>query len=232
MAGSGIGGVFNLGKTNSVNASTVLSGSTNGQQLRVVNPNTGAGATGVGISTSPSRPPLAVNSTVRVRNLNADLVDGVHASALQRRVSGTCANRSAIAAVNPNGSVSCAQSAIFPIQHLVPPDYLSSDDFSPSSLQVDLDCGHGGGAFIIFKDAGSSVATLNWMYSDGGTTSTVNADGVAIPPSVYKEFPISGTRLEGQFIWSEPHFVVTVNLHEFNGTECEVNGTAEVAYTP
>jgi dolichol kinase len=33
FAGSGIGAVFNLGKTNAVNATSVLQGSTNGQQL-------------------------------------------------------------------------------------------------------------------------------------------------------------------------------------------------------
>ena len=42
FAGTGIGGVFNLGRTNTVNGATVLQGSTNGQQLRVVNSSNGA----------------------------------------------------------------------------------------------------------------------------------------------------------------------------------------------
>jgi hypothetical protein len=79
LAGTGIGSVFNLGATNSVNASTVLNGTTNGQQLRIVNVSTGSAATGVGIHTDPSRPPLAVNSQAKVTNLNADMVDGMTA---------------------------------------------------------------------------------------------------------------------------------------------------------
>src|SRR6187551_2672438 len=41
LAGSGVGGVFNLGQTNTVNATSVLSGSTGGPQLKIVNSNTG-----------------------------------------------------------------------------------------------------------------------------------------------------------------------------------------------
>ena len=77
LAGTGIGGVFNLGATNTVNAPTVLQGSTSGQQLRVVNnTGTGTGTTGIGIHTAPNEPPLAVDSKIRVDNLNADLLDG------------------------------------------------------------------------------------------------------------------------------------------------------------
>jgi hypothetical protein len=77
LAGTGVGGVFNLGTTNTTNASTVLQGSTTGQQLRVVNSATkGTGITGIGIHTAGNEPPLAVNSTTRVNNLNADLLDG------------------------------------------------------------------------------------------------------------------------------------------------------------
>jgi len=79
LAGTGIGGVFNLGTTNRTNASTVLQGSTNGSQLRVVNDaRTG---TGIGIRTAANEPPLAVNSQRRVDNLNADLLDGQSAAA-------------------------------------------------------------------------------------------------------------------------------------------------------
>jgi len=79
LAGTGIGGVFNLGTSNRTNASTVLQGSTNGSQLRVVNDSrTGVG---IGISTNANEPPLAVNSRRRVDNLNADLLDGQSAAA-------------------------------------------------------------------------------------------------------------------------------------------------------
>jgi hypothetical protein len=82
LAGTGIGGVFNLGTTNTTNASTVLQGSTTGQQLRVVNTaTTGTGITGIGIHTAANEPPLAVNSTTRVNHLNADLLDGITSAA-------------------------------------------------------------------------------------------------------------------------------------------------------
>ena len=77
LAGTGIGGVFNLGRTNTTNASTVLRGSTKGQQLRVVNSaSTGSSTTGIGIHTAANEPPLAVDSKTKVNNLNADLLDG------------------------------------------------------------------------------------------------------------------------------------------------------------
>ena len=47
VAGSGVGGVFNLGQTNTVNARTVLQGNTSVQQLHVVNQSTAAGSVGV-----------------------------------------------------------------------------------------------------------------------------------------------------------------------------------------
>ena len=52
-------------------------------------------------------PPLAVNSCIKVANLNADNLDGLDSAALQKRVSGTCGAGSAVKSVNENGSVSC-----------------------------------------------------------------------------------------------------------------------------
>jgi hypothetical protein len=46
FAGSGIGAVFNLGKGNIVNHQSALSGSTNDQELRILNSNTGDHAAG------------------------------------------------------------------------------------------------------------------------------------------------------------------------------------------
>jgi hypothetical protein len=112
FAGTGIGSVFNLGRANVVNASTVLQGTTNGQQLRVVNPNTGTGATGIGIVTNAARPPLAVNSAAKVTNFNADLVDGLHAGSFQRVVTGKCASGSAISAISGNGTVTCTPTGV------------------------------------------------------------------------------------------------------------------------
>jgi hypothetical protein len=140
LAGSGIGGVFNLGQANTVDQTSTLSGTSSGAQLKVQNATTGAGyglwgteagqgvgvygtaatGTGVGVSgrhlgssgngggvrgqsassTGPgvdainlaggpalqatvkdnSVPPLKVNSTAKVANLNAEMLEGHHAS--------------------------------------------------------------------------------------------------------------------------------------------------------
>jgi trimeric autotransporter adhesin len=100
FAGSGVGGVLNLGQVNTVDAQTTLTGNPGGSpELKVVNngsaaavrgetnsaDSNGAGVVGVnngggaGLKAivSAGAPPLVVNSSVRVLNLNADLLDGL-----------------------------------------------------------------------------------------------------------------------------------------------------------
>jgi hypothetical protein len=76
VAGSGVGGVFNLGVTNTVNAITKLMGSVAGPSLQIINSSTGTGATSLELRVAPDKPPLKVNRTTKVTNLNADLLDG------------------------------------------------------------------------------------------------------------------------------------------------------------
>ena len=77
LAGSGIGGVFNLGRTNSVDKTTALTGASSGTpQLQVTNTSAAAGASGIGINVASGRPPLRVNSSALVANLNASLLQG------------------------------------------------------------------------------------------------------------------------------------------------------------
>ncbi len=84
LAGSGVGGVFNLGVTNTVNAITDLVGSTTGPMLRVDNNSTGTGATALALFVEPGKPPMTVNSKTKVTNLNADLLDGKDSTQLGR----------------------------------------------------------------------------------------------------------------------------------------------------
>jgi hypothetical protein len=74
VAGTGIGGVFNLGKSNTVNAMTSLTGSTSGAQLGITN--SGAGPA-LSLSVASGKPPLKVNSSAKVGNLNASLLYGL-----------------------------------------------------------------------------------------------------------------------------------------------------------
>lgn len=76
LAGTGIGAVFNLGRSNSVNATTTLTGSAAGKELQVTNASTARGATGIGIKVAPGKPPITVNSSARVHHLNASLLGG------------------------------------------------------------------------------------------------------------------------------------------------------------
>lgn len=73
LAGTGIGAVFNLGKVNSVNATSTLTGSATGSMLHVVNTGTGPAAA---FNVAAGKPPFTVNSATEVTNLNAATVDG------------------------------------------------------------------------------------------------------------------------------------------------------------
>jgi hypothetical protein len=107
VAGSGVGGVFNLGQSNTVNTSSALAGTAAGkQQLVVANlataPSSGA-LFGYGKSASPAatfqnagagpalslvagagQPPFTTNSAYRVPNLNADKLDGLDSTQVMR----------------------------------------------------------------------------------------------------------------------------------------------------
>jgi hypothetical protein len=89
FAGSGIGGVFNLGVTNTVNAiTTLVSGGVGvgpaGPMLRIDNNSTNAAATALELLVEPGKAPMKTNSGTKVTNLNADRVDGKSAEQLSR----------------------------------------------------------------------------------------------------------------------------------------------------
>jgi hypothetical protein len=81
LAGTGVDGIFNLGRTNTVDAKSVLKGATATKNLQITN--TGAGSA-LGLRVRPDRPPMVVNSSVKVRKLNADKLDGLTSDRLQR----------------------------------------------------------------------------------------------------------------------------------------------------
>ncbi|MDQ2984233.1 MAG: hypothetical protein M3R70_09975 [Actinomycetota bacterium] len=104
IAGTGLGGIFNLGESNTVDATSGLSGAVLGPQLQVTNNGTGASSqsiAGVNNSTTAAavfarnngggpaaafsvlagKAPFAVGSTGKVNFLNSDLLDGLDATA-------------------------------------------------------------------------------------------------------------------------------------------------------
>jgi len=76
LGGTGVGGVFNLGATNSVNKVTVLKGTASTPLLRVMNDGTGA-ALSLQVK-NPGTAPILLDaeSTGKVAHLNADMLDG------------------------------------------------------------------------------------------------------------------------------------------------------------
>src|SRR5918912_1319871 len=66
LAGTGVGGVFNLGVTNTVNALTKLTGSVAGPSLQIDNNSTNTAATALDLQVEPNKPPMKVNRTTKV----------------------------------------------------------------------------------------------------------------------------------------------------------------------
>lgn len=100
---------FVLNVANTSSAQTTLNGSAvAGKALQVTNTNTASGATALGLSVASGHAPFTVNSSTKVTDLNADLLDGLDSGDLQSRVSGTCAADSAMQSIAADGSVLCA----------------------------------------------------------------------------------------------------------------------------
>ncbi len=75
------GDPFRLGQTNGIDTMSTLVGNVAGTMLKVDNGSTAAGATALDLRVEPGKAPMKVNSATRVANLNADRVDGKHATA-------------------------------------------------------------------------------------------------------------------------------------------------------
>jgi hypothetical protein len=82
-------------------------GGIGGAMVQLTNKSTGSAATALGLTVGTGRPPLTVNSSTKVANLNADRLDGFDSAALQRRVTGTCAGGTALRGISTDGSVAC-----------------------------------------------------------------------------------------------------------------------------
>jgi hypothetical protein len=145
-------------------------------------------------------------------------------------VSGSCGSGEAITAISVAGAVSCGPSivpVIGPQAAGTPNETLARapnvEVAGSCEVQANI-------SSISFFNRTGSVATLNWIFSEGGAASTVNASGNVIAAGDHLSFNYNQSkRLEGQWIFSGGG-VTTVNLHAFDGgSSCEVRGTAVYA---
>ena len=128
--------------------------------------------------------------------------------------------------------MACTTSAQIPV-HTVLDNGDFVNDFLTPKLDLQLNCGDiAGFDGLEFINESNADASLNWMFSQSGATSTVNADGQTVSPGKFVAFGLSGSRLEGQFIWSDTRHVVTVNIGVVaDPARCEFTGTALVNTT-
>jgi len=238
FAGGGVGAIFNLGKYNPVNATTELAGSTNGKQLDVVNTSTGADAAGIGITVHSNRPPLTVNSSTKVNNLNADLLDGLDSSKLQRRVTGQCANGTAVSTINADGTVGCTTSAVYPIYHNMSFGQNELfDTFGGSGLALISECSNSLSVGLGYRNSGTNASTVNESLNTNGPDGSI-VDTIPMPAGYAITSGVGGSQLGGQVVWvtstgafpSYTRWIISISISEsVSASGCIFNGNAEVA---
>jgi hypothetical protein len=161
MAGTGIGAIFNLGKANSANTTTSLSGTTSGKVLQVTNK--GAGPA-LGLTVKAGKPPLATNSSVKVTNLNADRLDGINSTGFVR-------GGGSIVQARLTEPLSSSNSTILSV---------------PGFGTIEASTGNGGVPnYRLFWRNSLSGTTMDVWYTIGGVTyyaSLVPGSGVYVAP--------------------------------------------------
>jgi hypothetical protein len=106
-AGAATGGNFVLGNPNDATTETKLTTPLAGAALHVANLSTGTGATALKLDTAAGKPGLQVSNTTKIAKLNADLVDGLDSTQLQRPLTGSCSSGFALQATTQAGGLTC-----------------------------------------------------------------------------------------------------------------------------
>jgi hypothetical protein len=151
--------------------------------------NTGGGPA-ASFSVNAGIAPFKVSSQTKVAGLNADQLDGVDSTGLQRRVSGTCAAGTAVRGVNSDGSVSCqavgtgAAAWGVATRTGTDPQTTSSTSFvdlTGASATINVP-GPGNGLIVARFSAESQCSSINWCSVQ------ILLDGVEMEPASGMDF--------------------------------------------
>jgi hypothetical protein len=179
-------------------------------------------------ATTSAKATEATKAITATKAADAEKLGGRTPAEYQRKLKAGCAPPTSIAGLSNEGDVTCTS----PVQaiRMTP---AAGEDIAQNlgnQLQLLTVCHDGGNVSMRFQNLSSNPATLNWFYGDA---EAARASGVSISGGGEESFSFLSSgpkRIEGQFIYSTPSNVMTVNLHAFDGTTfCEVRGTVETA---
>jgi hypothetical protein len=168
FAGTGIGGVFNLGQVNTVNATSTLTGAKpDGAQLQVTNTSTTGAAAGLSVTTAAGKPPLTVSNNVLVPRLNAQFLGGYAANGLGRVGLAATENLAAFSSPTTQATVSITAPAKGFVRldgRIIAYDAFSSSFCTDCSVQVRIhDDTSGGDSIMAYAEGGATTHATSMM---------------------------------------------------------------------
>jgi hypothetical protein len=179
-------------------------------------------------ATEATKATTATTATKATTAIDAEKFGGHTAAEYQRKLKEGCLPPSSIAGLSQEGDVTCT-TPVTAIR-MTPP---AGEDIAQSlgnGLQLLTVCHDGGQVGMHFQNIGSTAATLNWFYGDAEAARASGANVAGGSEASFSFLNPGPKRIEGQFIYSLPSVVMTINLHAFDGTSfCEVRGTVETA---